>query len=55
MEMGKVLPLSNLQVELLKLYASNVDEADLVAINNVITKYFSEKVQDKLFTYFNFT
>ncbi len=36
-------PLSNLQQELLKLYASNVSEADLLAIKRFLAKYFAEK------------
>lgn len=37
------LPLSNLQVELLKLYKSGVSDEDLAAINNLIVAYFAEK------------
>ena len=36
-------PLSNLQQELLKLYASNVDENDLLQIKRYLAKYFAEK------------
>ncbi|MCK6692558.1 MAG: hypothetical protein L6Q97_10700 [Thermoanaerobaculia bacterium] len=35
--------LSNLQLELLKLYARNVSEADLKAIRYLIGLYFAEK------------
>lgn len=35
--------LSNLQLELLKLYAHNVSEADLKAIRYLIGLYFAEK------------
>lgn len=36
-------PLSNLQQELLKLYSSNIDEADLLHIKKYLAKYFAEK------------
>lgn len=36
-------PLSNLQMSLLKLYASQVSEEDLMAINQRIVDYFAEK------------
>lgn len=35
--------MSNLQLELLKLYAHNVDEQDLQAIRQLIGLYFAEK------------
>jgi hypothetical protein len=36
-------PLSNLQQELLKLYASNISEADLLSIKKYLAKFFAEK------------
>ena len=36
-------PLSNLQLTLLKLYATEVPEEDLKAIQRLIAKYFAEK------------
>ncbi|RYZ88534.1 MAG: hypothetical protein EOP06_10775 [Proteobacteria bacterium] len=36
-------PLSNLQVELLRLYANNVPEEDLLAIKQLINDFFVEK------------
>jgi hypothetical protein len=36
-------PLSNLQLTLLNLYASNVAEEDLKAIQRLIARYFAEK------------
>ena len=36
-----------LQQELLKLYGSNVSEDDLIAIKDLIGKYFLNKLQDK--------
>jgi len=35
--------LSNLQQELLKLYAANVSDADLQNIKHMLGKYFAEK------------
>ena len=37
-----------LQQELLKLYGSNVSEEDLIAIKDLIGKYFLNKLQDKV-------
>ena len=39
--------LSNLQLELLKLYASNVPEEDLLAIKGFLAKFFSERLMDE--------
>ena len=36
-------PLSNLQQELLKLYASNIDDSDLQNIRRFLAKYFANK------------
>lgn len=36
-------PLSNLQLELLTLFAQNVPEEDLIAIQRLIAQYFAEK------------
>ncbi len=41
------LPLSNLQLELLKLYADNISEKDLKAIQRLIARYFAEKATDE--------
>lgn len=41
--MPSAQPLSNLQQELLKLYASNIDDADLVNIKRYLAKYFADK------------
>lgn len=35
--------LSNLQLELLKLYANEVSDEDLLVFHNFISKYFAEK------------
>lgn len=34
---------SNIQLELLKLYASNIDESDLINIKRYLAKYFATK------------
>lgn len=36
-------PLSNLQLELLQLYAQNISEEDLLAIKRMLAKYFMNK------------
>lgn len=41
--MSAAHPLSNLQQELLKLYAANVEDADLLHIKRYLAKYFAEK------------
>ncbi len=38
--------LSNLQLELLKLFASNVAEQDLLEIRKLLVKYFAKKAMD---------
>lgn len=37
-------PLSNVQIELLKLYANQVEEEDLFAIKNLIGDYFAKRL-----------
>ena len=39
-------PLSNLQLELLKLFAREVSEEDLLAIKRMLVKFFAEKAMD---------
>ncbi|MCB0598870.1 MAG: hypothetical protein H6557_05710 [Lewinellaceae bacterium] len=39
-------PLTNLQRELLKLFAQNVADEDLIAIRRLIARYFAEKAMD---------
>lgn len=36
-------PFSNLQMELLKLYASNIPDADLLEIKRYLARYFMKK------------
>ncbi|MEO8150501.1 MAG: hypothetical protein ABI723_22915 [Bacteroidia bacterium] len=39
-------PLSNLQLELLKLYSRNISENDLQAIQKMLGSYFANKAMD---------
>lgn len=39
-------PFSNLQLELLKLYAGNVEEEDLLQIRELLARFFFEKAKD---------
>ena len=39
-------PFSNLQLELLKLYASNISEEDLLKIKELLARFFFEKAKD---------
>ncbi|MDX1943064.1 MAG: hypothetical protein SFU99_21045 [Saprospiraceae bacterium] len=43
MEATLQTPLSNLQLELLTLFAENVSDEDLIAIRQLIARYFAEK------------
>ncbi|MFK7946004.1 MAG: hypothetical protein AB8G11_00320 [Saprospiraceae bacterium] len=38
-----VQPLSNMQLELLKLYSNNVSDEDLLAIKRLLAKFFMQK------------
>lgn len=38
--------LSNVQLELLKLYASNIPEKDLLEIKDLLAQYFAKKATD---------
>lgn len=40
-------PFSNLQLELLKLYADNISEKDLKAIQRLIARYFADKATNE--------
>ena len=40
-------PFSNVQLELLKLFAENVSEADLLELKDLISLYFLEKAKDR--------
>lgn len=39
-------PFSNVQLELLKLYASNISDEDLIIIRDMMARYFFEKAKD---------
>lgn len=39
-------PFTNLQLELLKIYARTVDEKDLVEIKRLLGQYFADKASD---------
>ncbi len=41
--MEAAAPMSNLQLELLKIYATNVSDEDLLAIKRMLAKFFMEK------------
>lgn len=41
-------PLSNIQLELLKLYSQDIDDQDLLAIRKIIAKYFEKKASDEM-------
>lgn len=36
-------PLSNLQIELLKVFSRNVSDEDVIEIRRLLTRYFAEK------------
>ena len=40
-------PLSNLQLELLKLYSMNIDEKDLLHFKNYLAQFFMQKAIDE--------
>ncbi|MCF8370947.1 MAG: hypothetical protein K9H64_04945 [Bacteroidales bacterium] len=37
------MPLSNMQLELLKLFSRNLDETDLMALKRMMVKYLAQK------------
>ena len=37
-------PLSNIQLELLKLYSNNINDTDLLAIRKMIADYFAQRL-----------
>ncbi len=43
--------LSNLQLELLKLYAQNIQDEDLLAIKKMIGQYFAKKASEEMDTF----
>ena len=41
-------PLTNLQLELLKLYSLELNDKDLTAIQRLIARYFADKASDEM-------
>ena len=41
-------PLTNIQIELLKLYSMEVSNEDLTAIQRLIARYFADKASDEM-------
>ena len=41
-------PLTNLQLELLRIYSMEVAESDLMAIRRLIARYFADKASDEM-------
>lgn len=41
-------PLSNLQLELLKLYSHDLNEQDLVAVQRLLAKFFADRASDEM-------
>ncbi|MEM0994613.1 MAG: hypothetical protein AAGI49_16385 [Bacteroidota bacterium] len=41
-------PLTNLQIELLKLYSLNLPEESLLEIKRLIARYFADKAADEM-------
>jgi hypothetical protein len=41
-------PLTNLQLELLRLYSMEVADSDLIAIRRLIARYFANKASDEM-------
>lgn len=46
MQAALSFPLSNLQVELLKLFAQNIAEQDLIQIKTLIAQYLAQKASE---------
>jgi len=41
-------PLTNLQIELLRLYSLDLSEKDLLQLKRVIARYFADKASDEM-------
>jgi len=41
--MQLTLPLSNVQLELLKLYSTNLSDAELIELKDLLAKFYAEK------------
>ena len=46
METSIKQPLTSLQLELLKLFARDIDESDLIEIKKILIQYFANKAMD---------
>ncbi len=46
--MGQVINLSNLQIELLKLYQNNISEKHLFEIRILLAQYFAQKATEAM-------
>jgi hypothetical protein len=46
-KMEATAPMSNLQLELLKIYATNISDEDLLAIKRMLAKFFMEKAIER--------
>jgi DeoR/GlpR family transcriptional regulator of sugar metabolism len=40
-------PLTNIQVELLKLYSTNLNDADIAELKNVLARFYADKAINK--------
>lgn len=41
-------PLSNVQLELMKMFSHNLDEEDLISLKRVLANFFAEKASDEM-------
>ncbi len=41
-------PLSNLQIELLKLYSMDVSEEELIEVRRLLSQFFADKASDEM-------
>lgn len=45
--------ISNLQIELLKLYSTDISESDLIEIKNILANYFANKLEQSFEEFYN--
>lgn len=41
-------PLTNVQLELMKMFSHNLDEEDLIALRRTLANFFAEKASDEM-------
>ena len=41
-------PLSNVQIELMKMFSHNLNDDDLISLQRVLAKFFAEKASDEM-------